>query len=287
MMQTVSSVDELRKAVAALRGQGQSIAFVPTMGNLHAGHIGLVHAAKALADCVVVSIFVNPAQFGPSEDFLAYPRTEVADEQQLRRAGAELLFLPEVEEMYPTAIAGMSFVEVPGLSSALCGHYRPGHFRGVATVVCKLFNQVQPDVAVFGEKDYQQLLIIRRMVADLDMPIRIVGVPTVREWDGLAMSSRNAYLSEDERASASLLYENLNLAAAAMRAGRRDFAAIEYERTVDLIAMGFATDYFSIRRQSDLGAPLVDDVELIVMAAVRLGRARLIDNLRVRVPVLV
>ncbi|MFN5745375.1 MAG: pantoate--beta-alanine ligase [Methylococcaceae bacterium] len=285
-MQTLSSVHELRKAVAVLRSQGQSIAFVPTMGNLHAGHIGLVHAARALADCVVVSIFVNPAQFGPSEDFLAYPRTEDADAQQLRRAGADLLFLPGLEDMYPKAIADMSFVEVPGLSSELCGRYRPGHFRGVATVVCKLFNQVQPDVAVFGEKDYQQLLIIRRMVADLDMPIRIVGVPTVREWDGLAMSSRNIYLSEDERASASLLYENLNLAAAAMRGGRRDFVAIEYERTVDLIATGFATDYFSIRRQLDLGAPIVDDVELIVMAAVRLGRARLIDNLKVRVPVL-
>jgi pantoate--beta-alanine ligase len=280
-MQTVEFIPDLRRTVRAWRAQGLSVAFVPTMGNLHAGHIRLVEEAKRQADRVAVSIFVNPTQFGPGEDFAAYPRTPEDDAGKLRTAGADLLFLPGTGELYPADAAAMTFVEVPGLSDDLCGRFRPGHFRGVATVVCKLFNQVQPDVALFGEKDYQQLVIIRRMVADLDIPVRIHGVPTVRESNGLAMSSRNGYLTAEERARAALLYANLSEAAEALRRSERDFARIERERAESLAASGFQPDYFAIRRQGDLAPPEPDYRRLVILAAARLGRTRLIDNLQV------
>jgi pantoate--beta-alanine ligase len=280
-MQTVEFIPDLRRIVRAWRAQGLSVAFVPTMGNLHAGHVRLIEEAKRQADRVAVSIFVNPTQFGPGEDFAAYPRTPEDDAGKLRAAGADLLFLPGTAELYPADAAAMAFVEVPGLSDDLCGRFRPGHFRGVATVVCKLFNQVQPDVALFGEKDYQQLVIICRMVADLDIPVRIHGVPTVRESNGLAMSSRNGYLTTEERAQASLIYANLSEAAKALRRGERDFARIERERAESLAASGFQPDYFAIRRQDDLAPPEPDYRRLVILAAARLGRARLIDNLQV------
>lgn len=257
------------------------MAFVPTMGNLHAGHIRLVEEARRQADRVVVSIFVNPSQFGPGEDFAAYPRTPDEDAGRLRDAGADLLYLPEAAAIYPLDPAVMSYVEVPGLSGDLCGKFRPGHFRGVATVVLKLLNQVRPDSAVFGEKDYQQLMVIRRMVSDLDLPVSILGVPTVREADGLAMSSRNAYLSAAERMKAALLYTELERAGGELRQGRRDFVPMATEHAAALDSAGFQVDYFAIRRQQDLRQPDVHDRQLVILVAARLGRARLIDNLKV------
>lgn len=280
-MQTVRTSTALRSAVAAWRQARERIAFVPTMGNLHAGHLALVEHAARLADRVVVSIFVNPMQFGQGEDYESYPRTLSEDSTRLAEAGVSLLFAPAVEEMYPAGYQSVTRVEVQGLSDILCGAARPGHFVGVATVVAKLFNLVQPDVAVFGEKDYQQLLVIRRMVADLCFPIDIVGVPTVREPDGLAMSSRNSYLTAEERERAPLLYRALCEAAERLQGGEQDFRAIEAAGEVKLRAAGFGPDYFTIRRAHDLMPPGAEDKELVILAAARLGRARLIDNLPV------
>jgi len=280
-MQTVRTSTALRSAVAAWRQDQERIAFVPTMGNLHAGHLELVEHAARLADRVVVSIFVNPMQFGQGEDYENYPRTLSEDSTRLAETCVSLLFAPAVEAKYPAGCQYVTRVEVEGLSDILCGAARPGHFVGVATVVAKLFNLVQPDVAVFGEKDYQQLLVIRRMVADLCFPIDIVGVPTVREPDGLAMSSRNSYLTADERERAPLLYRALCEAAERLQGGERDFRAIEAAGEARLRAAGFGPDYFTIRRALDLMPPGTADKELVILAAARLGQARLIDNLPV------
>lgn len=278
-MQTVASIAEVRSLVAAWRAAGQRVAFVPTMGNLHAGHIHLVDEAHRHADKVVASIFVNPLQFGPSEDFAAYPRTLAADQEKLAAAGCDLLFAPGEQEMYPLGRDGLTFVEVPGLSDILCGAFRPGHFRGVATVVSKLFNIVQPDVALFGKKDYQQLLVIRLMVRDLNMGLEIVGVPTVREADGLAMSSRNGYLAADERQLATEVYATLQAVAAGVQGGVSDYAALEAAAVTRLERAGFRPDYVSVRRAEDLGLPQAGERRLVVLAAARLGKTRLIDNL--------
>ncbi len=278
-MHTVNTVAGVREQVRAWRAAGEPVALVPTMGNLHAGHIALVARARMLAARVVVSVFVNPLQFGPNEDLAAYPRTPDQDAEKLREAGADLLFMPSVEEMYPQGDKAVTQVEVPGLSDILCGASRPGHFRGVATVVSKLFNIVQPDVAVFGEKDFQQLAVIRRMVEDLCFPIRIEGVPTARESDGLARSSRNRYLSAEERARAPGLYRALVEIAEAIRAGRRDFSSLEQQAAHALAQQGFRPDYVSIRRAADLTEPDGADASLVVLAAARLGNTRLIDNL--------
>lgn len=278
-MHTVATIAEVRATVAAWHAAGARVAFVPTMGNLHAGHIHLVSEACKRADRVVASIFVNPLQFGQGEDFAAYPRTLAADQEKLAAAGCDLLFAPGEQEMYPLGRDGLSFVEVPGLSDVLCGAFRPGHFRGVATVVSKLFNIVRPDVALFGEKDYQQLLVIRLMVRDLDMGLEIVGVPTVREADGLAMSSRNGYLQAGERQLATEIYATLQALAAQLRGGVRDYAALEAAATARLEQAGFRPDYVSVRRAEDLGLPQADDRRLVVLAAARLGGTRLIDNL--------
>ncbi|MEW6645790.1 MAG: pantoate--beta-alanine ligase [Pseudomonadota bacterium] len=278
-MQTVTSIAEVRSLVAAWRAAGLRVAFVPTMGNLHAGHIHLVSAARKQADKVVASIFVNPLQFGPSEDFAAYPRTLAADQEKLAAAGCDLLFAPSEQEMYPLGREGLTFVEVPGLSDILCGAFRPGHFRGVATVVSKLLHIVQPDVALFGEKDYQQLLVIRRMVRDLDMPVEIIGVPTVREADGLAMSSRNGYLAADERRLATEVYAALQALAAEVRAGVQDYTALEAAAVARLERAGFRPDYVSVRRAEDLGLPQARERRLVVLVAARLGKTRLIDNM--------
>jgi pantoate--beta-alanine ligase len=278
-MQTVASIAEVRSLVSAWRAAGLRVAFVPTMGNLHAGHIHLVSEARKRADKVVASIFVNPLQFGPSEDFAAYPRTLAADQEKLAAAGCDLLFAPTEQEMYPLGRDGLSHVEVPALSDILCGAFRPGHFRGVATVVSKLFNIVQPDVALFGEKDYQQLLVIRLMVRDLDMPVEIIGVPTVREADGLAMSSRNGYLGADERRLATEVYATLQALATRLREGAQDYTALEAAAVARLELAGFRPDYVSVRRAEDLSLPQVGERRLVVLVAARLGKTRLIDNL--------
>lgn len=280
-MNIAATIGDLRRQVAAWRVAGKTVALVPTMGNLHAGHLSLVEDARRRADRVVVSVFVNPTQFGPQEDFAAYPRTPADDVRQLEAVGADLLFMPSVEAMYPRPAAGMTYVEVPELADRLCGQFRPGHFRGVATVVLKLFHQVQPDLALFGEKDYQQLTVIRRLVDDLDLPVRIVGVPTVREPDGLAMSSRNAYLSAEERPVAALIFRQLGTLAEALQGGDRDFSGLEAGASEVLVQAGFAVDYVAIRRARDLQAPDEGDTDLVVLVAARLDRTRLIDNIRV------
>ena len=281
MMQVVSTVAEVREHVRAWRAAGERITFVPTMGNLHPGHISLIELAREHGQRFIASIFVNPMQFGPNEDFNHYPRTPARDAQMLEHAGCDLMFQPDVEEMYPAGPGSATRVEVPWLSSILCGEFRPGHFEGVATVVAKLFNIVQPDVAVFGEKDFQQLTVICRMVADLCLPVQVVGAPTMREPDGLAMSSRNQYLDTGERSRAPMLNAELCVAAAAIAAGDTDFAALESASAGRLVAAGFRVDYFSVRRAADLQLPGESNVDHVVLVAARIGKARLIDNLRV------
>lgn len=279
-MITVGELNELRALVNAWR-RGGNVAFVPTMGNLHEGHLSLVREARALADRVVVSIFVNPLQFGAGEDFESYPRTFERDSEMLEDEGTDLLFAPSIGVMYPKPPEDQTRVEVPGISNLLCGACRPGHFVGVSTVVCKLFNMVQPDVALFGKKDFQQLMVIRRMVEDLAMPVRVVGVETMREADGLAMSSRNGYLTPEERATAPVLNRVLSGLAQKLREGSDDFAGLQAQTARELDGSGFKTDYVAIRRAGDLSEPAAGERELVVLAAANLGRARLIDNIEV------
>ncbi len=277
-MITLTTIIDLREQVRAWRMAGERIALVPTMGNLHAGHLSLVRQARELADRVVVTIFVNPLQFGAGEDFASYPRTMQQDSDALTEVGADLLFAPSVEEVYSRPQEFQTKIEVPGISDILCGASRPGHFVGVATVVCKLFNMVQPDVALFGQKDYQQLMVIRLMVDDLCVPVEIIGVPTVREADGLAMSSRNGYLTAQERAQAPGLRRVILATAEALESGERNFAKLEKEADQALEKVGFRPDYYSIRRADDLAEPGAVDQGLVIMAAAYLGKARLIDN---------
>ncbi|MCK9395001.1 MAG: pantoate--beta-alanine ligase [Methylobacter sp.] len=276
-MHITNTVSELRDAVKAWRSTGQSVALVPTMGNLHAGHLALVHEAQKKADRVVVSVFVNPTQFGVGEDFETYPRTEREDQQKLTASGTDLLFLPAVSDVYVQD--AKTVVSVTGLSEWYCGASRPGHFDGVATVVCKLFNIVQPDVALFGLKDFQQLTVIRTMVRDLNIPVEIIGVETVREASGLAMSSRNGYLSAEEKTVAAKLYQSLCDAREAVLAGRQSYQEIERRALLFLQESGFQPDYFSVCRMSDLKKAGVDDVELVLLTAARLSKTRLIDNI--------
>lgn len=286
-MQTVTTIAEVRAAVTEWRLAGERIAFVPTMGNLHEGHISLIERARAHGSRFVASIFVNPMQFGPNEDFAHYPRTPERDTQMLGDAGCDLLFIPDVKEIYPLGQEVATRVLLPGLSEVLCGAVRPGHFSGVTSVVARLFGIVQPDAAIFGRKDFQQLAIIRRMVADLCMPIDIIGAPTVRAADGLALSSRNQYLSAEERKRAPSLYQSLQQAVASLLNARDQpqSAAIEAAESAGRKALteaGFTVDYFAVREASSL-APLVERADsacaAVVLAAARLGRARLIDNL--------
>ena len=280
MIQT-DSIETLRTTIARWRAEGARIGFVPTMGNLHAGHLRLIEVARERCERVVASIFVNPLQFGPQEDFAAYPRTLEADQAGLESVHTDLLFTPSVETLYPRPLTDLTRVVVPGLGKQLEGAHRPGHFDGVTTVVARLFNLVQPNLAVFGEKDYQQLCIIQRMVADLGWPIEILGVPTVREADGLAMSSRNGYLTADERRLAPRLARTLEEVAGQLRCGERDFAGLALAAMQVLNEDGFRTDYVSIRRP-DLSPPIATDQEWIILAAAWLGpRTRLIDNLTV------
>jgi pantoate--beta-alanine ligase len=278
-MQTATTATELRACVAEWRSHGARIGFVPTMGNLHEGHYSLLAAARKKTDRVVASIFVNPTQFGPREDFASYPRTFAEDSAGLNARGCDLLFAPSVEEIYPFGIDKSVRVEVPAIGEMLEGALRPGHFSGVATVVTKLFNLVQPDLAVFGQKDYQQLLLVRRMVKDLALPIEVDSAATVREASGLAMSSRNQYLTAQERERASVILRTLKRMADGVQAGIGPMT-IETEARKALEAEGLAVDYAVLRRADDLGEPAPDQrTGLVALAAAKLGRARLIDNL--------
>ena len=283
-MKIAYSVEELRAEVAAWRRTGESISFVPTMGNLHDGHISLLTKARELAKRSVVSIFVNPIQFGRGEDYAKYPSTLEADKQKLAAAGLDLLFAPNLDQLYPGGIEEDTRVTVPGLSSILCGQFRPGHFSGVATVVTKLLLNVQPDIALFGEKDYQQVLVIKQMVHDLLMPVQILGQPIVRESDGLAMSSRNAYLSARERELAPQIYQAMIRAREKLLPQTLSLIAIETAGMAELAAVGFRPEYFSIRRAQDLGLPQAGDSCLQLLVAAWLGPARLIDNIRIELP---
>lgn len=276
-MQTVRQLPELRNAISGFRAAGERVAFVPTMGALHAGHLALVAEAKLAADRVVVSIFVNPKQFGPNEDLAKYPRKEQVDSRLLSDAGVDLLWLPPVEVMYPEGHS--TNITVSGVSEPLDGATRPGHFDGVATVVAKLFNQVKPDIALFGEKDFQQLAVIRRMVADLDFDIDVRGVPTQRDDDGLALSSRNVYLMPEDRAAAVALPRALGVAAKAIEKGEDAAAALATART-SLEAAGFEIDYVELADAETLGAPVAGKPRRL-LAAARIGGTRLIDNIPV------
>jgi pantoate--beta-alanine ligase len=274
----VHAAAELRERVTQWRQEGARVGFVPTMGNLHEGHYSLLAAARAKADRIVASIFVNPTQFGPREDFSSYPRTLVEDSAGLQARGCDLLFAPAVDEVYPFGTDKSARVEIPIISETLEGELRPGHFAGVATVVTKLFNLVQPDVAVFGQKDYQQLLVIRRLVRDLGLPIAIESAPTLREANGLAMSSRNQYLTPQERDRASIIFRTLQRMADGVHANL-GLMTIENEARKALEAEGLSVDYAVLRRAEDLGEPAPEQRDgLIALAAVKLGRARLIDN---------
>ena len=278
-MKTVRDIKTLRAMTQGWHQDGDSIALVPTMGSLHSGHISLVRLAHEYAERVIVSVFVNPTQFGPSEDYKSYPRSLDNDRRRLSRADVDVLFAPGNEEIYPFGGAAMTRVSVPDLSTMLCGDSRPGHFDGVTSVVSRLFNIIQPDVAVFGQKDYQQLVIIRRMVADLHLPIKILAGQTQRQDDGLALSSRNRYLTEDERSVAPQLHSELRRCRDQVIAGNRDFAALEAEARAQLESSGFEVDYFVVRKAGDLSLPDAAGRHLVIVAAARLGEARLIDNI--------
>lgn len=272
---------DLRARVRAWRAAGESVALVPTMGDLHAGHLTLVDAARERADRVVASVFVNPLQFGPGEDYQDYPRRLEDDAANLGEHGAGIVFAPTVDSLYPCGTEASVRVHVPAFEDILCGAARPGHFTGVATVVAKLFNIVEPDIAVFGQKDYQQLLLIRRMVGDLDFPVEVVGMPTVREADGVAMSSRNDYLDVDDRRAAPALYAALRVTAARLARGERDYGRLERDACAELEGAGLQPDYVAIRMAADLAPPRADAAlaDLRILAAAQLGRARLIDNI--------
>ncbi len=283
-MIVVSTISDLRREIAAARRAGKRIGFAPTMGNLHAGHLKLIESARANAGFVVASIYVNPMQFGPKEDFSSYPRTPDDDRRALAGAKTDLVFMPSTTEIYPRGTEAQTIVDVPELGNVLCGAFRPGHFRGVTTVVNRLFNLVGPDVAVFGKKDYQQLMLIRLMVSDLGMPIEIVGVETMREADGLAMSSRNNYLRPEERERAPRLYSVLcHLRDEILRTGKIPWDA-EATAIDRLQRMGFRAEYVSIVRPQDLGRPSAQDRKFAILAAAWLGRTRLIDNVELEIP---
>jgi pantoate--beta-alanine ligase len=277
-MHVVSTVAELRQRL----DKQKSVAFVPTMGNLHAGHLHLVELAKQQAKCVVVSIFVNPLQFGANEDLANYPRTLEEDCEKLKLAGADIVFTPTEEEMYPTEQTIL--IDPPSIANELCGATRPGHFRGVATVVLKLFNMVRPDVAVFGKKDFQQLFIIRELVKQLNLPIEIVAGETMREPDGLAMSSRNGYLLPGQRVEAQRLHRTLQQVVDAIRGGNTDLMALESQTSQYLTQLGWVVDYIAVRSALTLLPATAEDRHLVVLGAARQGRTRLIDNIELDLP---
>lgn len=277
-MKIETTISGVRAAIRAARSAGKSVAMVPTMGNLHAGHITLVSTAKRRADIVVASIFVNPTQFGVNEDFDKYPRTLAADSALLSEACCDILFAPAAEEMYPDGRQQNTSVNVSGITEMLCGKSRPGHFSGVATVVSKLFNIVQPDMAFFGEKDYQQLAVIRRFSHELCFPVEVIGVATVRANDGLALSSRNGFLNAEERKLAPQLFKTLCNVRASIEKGESDYTMLSNAANAHLAQCGFVPEYLEIRRQ-DLEVAEAKDKDLVIILAARLGNTRLIDNL--------
>ncbi len=279
-MHTIDTISQLRNHLWKAKLAHKVIAFVPTMGNLHEGHLQLIDRALEEADLVVSSIFVNPLQFGPGEDFNGYPRTFIADQEKLMSRGCHVLFAPSVEEMYPATNISSTVVKVPHLDQLLCGASRPGHFTGVATVVSKLFGIVQPDVAIFGLKDFQQFLVIKQFTNDLCLPVKIIGAPIARAENGLALSSRNGYLSDEELSQATHLYRCLTQCRLALEGGETDFDKLEEQSQNQLESAGFTRDYFKICRQEDLQPATSDDTALVIVAAAYLGKARLIDNIR-------
>ncbi len=278
MMQDIQSIEQIRRIVQQWRRSGRSIGFVPTMGNFHQGHLSLVGEAQTRADRVIVSIFVNPTQFAPGEDFLSYPRTLQEDREKLENTQVDVLFVPDKSEIYfPDATTSIT---VSGLSEQYCGASRAGHFSGVATVVCKLLNIVQPDLAVFGQKDFQQLRVIQRMVRDLNIPVTIDAMPTFREPDGLAMSSRNSYLTSEQKIIAPKLYQALLAAKAEVMADDSlSYPEIAEQQISRLKHSGFEPEYFAICRSQDLHPARPSDTELVILAAAKLGKTRLIDNI--------
>ena len=280
-MITNSDLKTLRHTLREWRRDGLTVALVPTMGNLHEGHISLLARAREIADRSVVSIFVNPIQFGRGEDYERYPSTLDADRAKLEAAGLDLLFAPNLAELYPGGIEEDTRVTVPALSDILCGEFRPGHFSGVATVVSKLFINTQPDFALFGEKDFQQVMVIRRMTRDLLFPVEIIGMPIIREADGLAMSSRNSYLKPEERKVAAGIYTSLTQAAEELRNQSQSITTLESRCAAELKALGMRPEYISVRDATDLTLPKAGCQDLIILAAAWLGGARLIDNIRV------
>ena len=279
-MHTIDSINQLRSHLWQAKLDHKVIAFVPTMGNLHEGHLQLIDRALEEADLVVASIFVNPLQFGPGEDFNGYPRTFMADQEKLISRGCHVLFAPNVDEMYPTTNVSSTVVKVPHLDQLLCGASRPGHFTGVATVVSKLFGIVQPDLAIFGLKDYQQFLVIKQLTNDLCLPVKIIGAPIARAESGLALSSRNGYLSNSELGQAAQLYACLINCRLSLEQGESDLQKLEDQAQCQLESAGFERDYFKICRQNDLQPATNSDSHLAIVAAAYLGKARLIDNIR-------
>jgi pantoate--beta-alanine ligase len=278
-MNTLHTIAQLRAALARARQDGKRIGLVPTMGNLHAGHVTLVNKARQRTDFVVVSIFVNPLQFGAGEDLESYPRTLEEDQRKVLDAGADLVFAPNVKEIYPEGMDGHTRISVPVVSEGLCGASRPGHFEGVATVVCKLLNIVQPDLAVFGQKDYQQLAVIRKMAHDLCLPVLVMGEPTVRAEDGLALSSRNGYLSAEQRRTAPVLFETLQQVAKSVKDGERDYPVLIEAARQRLADSGLRADYLDLRDALTLNPVDADTRDMVILAAAYLGNTRLIDNL--------
>lgn len=282
-MLVIHSKQELAEQLTEWRHNDEHIALVPTMGNLHAGHIALVELAREHAERVIVSVFVNPTQFGDGEDFDDYPRTLERDKRRLKMTPADLIFAPDVDTVYPFGVENATTISVPGLTENFCGASRPGHFDGVTTVVLRLFALVQPDVAIFGQKDYQQQLVIRRMVEDLNLPISLITGETIRDDDGLALSSRNSYLSDEQRRLAPMLHEVLSSVGSELANGRRNFSELEEDASQRLSDAGFDVDYFAIRRAQNLEIPDRDCDDLVVLAAAQLGAARLLDNIIVTV----
>ncbi len=282
-MQVITTKEEMQDCLTEWRHNNEHVALVATMGNLHDGHMRLVDLAREHAERVVVTVYVNPTKFGPDEDFEEYPRTLERDTRRLKKVSADVLFVPTDETVYPFGHDCATVVSVPGLTENFCGASRPGHFDGVTTVVARLFALVQPDVAVFGQKDYQQQLVIRYMSEDLNLPIRIITAETIREDDGLAMSSRNQYLTEEERALAPELHRILDRTGLELQSGKRDFEGLESQATASLEAAGFTIDYVAIRRAQNLAPPDRDCDEIVILAAVHLGKARLIDNVVVTI----
>ena len=281
-MQVFHTISGLRESLTGHRAQGQTIGFVPTMGNLHDGHLALIKQAKQSNNVVVCSIFVNALQFGLNEDWDKYPRTYESDCEKLRSMGCDYLFFPDDKEMYPNGLDTQSRVICPTMTDVLCGASRPGHFEGVTTVVSKLFNIVQPDEAIFGIKDYQQLAVIRRMAEDLCMPVKITSAPIHREIDGLAMSSRNSYITQEERPKVTVLKQVLEQIASKIDAGDQDFASLEFEAKAVIENQGFKVDYVTISNSKTLQPAAIDDRDITVLGAMFTKSARLIDNISLK-----